>query len=160
MEAEASVTGRERASSRSILKEFFLVFSEKSYACGNREAKKIITVALRAGTEGEKWYIVCIANNYEMFLNLLHVGPNKHFLQQFWKLYIMGSVKVDAIGVSVGQKERPNGLSVGSRSVSDKKVVPRFIQDKIRIGSLIYRRDRHRASQTGSSFHRKPGIGG
>ena len=50
----------------------------------------------------------------------------------------MGSVKVDEIGVSVGQKERPNGLSVGSRSASDKKVVPRFIQDKVRIGSLIY----------------------
>ena len=49
----------------------------------------------------------------------------------------MGSVKVDEIGVSVGQKERPNGLSVGSRSASDKKVVPPFIQDKIRIGSLI-----------------------
>ena len=50
----------------------------------------------------------------------------------------MGSVKVDEIGVSVGQKERPNGLSVGSRSASEKKVVPRLIQDKIRIGSLIY----------------------
>ena len=73
----------------------------------------------------------------------------------------MGSVKVDEIGVSVGRKERPNGLSVGSRSASDKKVVPRFIQDKIRIGSLIYRPDRRRrASQTGSSSHREPGIGG
>ena len=68
----------------------------------------------------------------------------------------MGSVKVGEIGVSVRWKERPNGLSVGSRSASDKKVVPRFIQDKIRIGSLIYRPDRrHRASQTGSSSHRE-----
>ena len=56
----------------------------------------------------------------------------------------MGSVKVDEIGVSVGRTERPNGLSVGSRSASDKKVVPRFIQDKIRIGWLIYRPDRRR----------------
>ena len=32
----------------------------------------------------------------------------------------MGSVKVDEIGVSVDQKERPNGLSVGSRSAIDK----------------------------------------
>ena len=55
----------------------------------------------------------------------------------------MGSVKVDEIGVSVGQKERPNGLSVGSRSASDKNV------DR-----------RRRASQTGSSSHREPGIGG
>ena len=45
--------------------------------------------------------------------------------------------------------------------VTKKNVVPRFIQDKIRIGSLIYRPDRRRrASQTGSSSHRKPGIGG
>ena len=56
----------------------------------------------------------------------------------------MGSVKVDEIRVSVGRKERPNGLSVRSRSASDKKVVPRFTQDKIRIGSLIYRPDRRR----------------
>ena len=70
-------------------------------------------------------------------------------------------MKVDEIGVFVGQKERPHGLSVGSRSASDKKVVPRSFQDKIRIGSLIYRLDRRRrVSQTGSSSHREPGIGG
>ena len=68
---------------------------------------------------------------------------------------------MDEIGVSGGRKEWPNGLSVGSRSASGKKVVPRFIQDKIRIGSLIYRPDRRRsASHTGSPSHRKPGIGG
>ena len=60
----------------------------------------------------------------------------------------MGSVKADEMGVSVGRKERPNGLSVGSRSASDKKVVPCFIQDKIRSRSLIYRPHcRRRASR-------------
>ena len=73
----------------------------------------------------------------------------------------MGSVKVDEIRVSVGQKERPNRLSVRSQSASDKKVIPRFIQDKLRIGSLIYRPDRRRrASQTRSSSHGEPGFGG
>ena len=57
--------------------------------------------------------------------------------------------------VSVGQRERPNGLSVGSWSVRGKKVVFSFIRDKIRIGSLIYRPDRRRrASQTGWSSSR------
>ena len=91
-----------------------------------------------------------------MFFN--HLLARKKTL---WKLYIMGNVKVDEIGVSVGQKERPNGLSFESRSASCKKVVPRFIKEKIRIGWLIYRPDRRRrALHTGSSSRREPGISG
>ena len=72
----------------------------------------------------------------------------------------MGSVKVDEIGVSVGQKERPNRLSVGprSRSASDKKVVPCCIQDKIRIGSLIYRPDCRLETRSSSRDHHEPGM--
>ena len=75
--------------------------------------------------------------------------PEKHFFHEFWKLYIMVSLKVDEIGVPVVQKERPKRRSVGARSASDKKVVPRFIQDKIRIASLVYGPDYR--LETGSS---------
>ena len=49
----------------------------------------------------------------------------KHFFHEFWKQYIMVSLKVDEIEVPVVQKERPKRPSVGSRSASDKKVVLR-----------------------------------
>ena len=53
----------------------------------------------------------------------------------------------------------PNAKSdVRSRSASDKKVVPRFIQDKIRIGSLIYRPDRRPETGSSSWDHHEPGI--
>ena len=50
------------------------------------------------------------------FLSLALRDPTESpFGRSFWPTDtpIMGSVKVDEIGVSVGQKERPNGLSVG-----------------------------------------------
>ena len=37
------------------------------------------TIFRRVGTEGESWYIVCTANNYEMFFNLLLARINTFF---------------------------------------------------------------------------------